>query len=177
MDGYVSKPIQFDELLEFLVTESALLASFRLRLPPALEEAPEEVWDPQVALAASRRRPGAAGGRKGPDFCDPSPRGCSPPVETAIAKEESSRSPSGRPIFLRSAIVTFSAQKEASDAAATDMEGFSRPEEFEEAAPGCYQSLETSVQKLRRWLRELQAVLCPGGSCIVRSNQHKEISR
>jgi two-component system sensor histidine kinase/response regulator len=147
MDAYISKPIQFDELLE--VTESFV------DFVPALEEPPEEAWDSELALA-----------RVGGDqvlladvakiFCEQSPKLLAA-VQTAIAKEslvDLRRAAHS----LRSAIVTFSAQG-ASDAAAK-LEEFSRPEDFEQAS-SCYQDLDARVEKLRRSLESFTSGSAP----------------
>jgi two-component system, sensor histidine kinase and response regulator len=138
MDAYISKPIQFEELLE--VTESLSGSS-----APAAGSA-DSGWNLEVAL-----------GRVGGDqvlladlariFCEQCPRLLAE-VQNSVA---------GRRILdvkraahsLRSAIATFAAEA-ASDVAAK-LEGFSRAEDFEDA-PALVAELESKVERLRREL-------------------------
>jgi two-component system, sensor histidine kinase and response regulator len=139
MDAYISKPIQFDELLEVTESRSSLAA-------PAAVGTADSGWEPEVALA-----------RVGGDqvlladlakiFCEQCPRLLAA-VKRAIA-ERSLLEVKRAAHSLRSAILTFPAQ-DASDAA-TRLEGFSRPEDFEDA-PAIVRDLELSVERLRQEL-------------------------
>ncbi len=140
MDAYVSKPIQFEELLE--VTESF---SDSIAAPPS--EA-DKTWERDVALA-----------RVGDDetlladlakiFCEQSPRLLAA-VQQAIAKKDVvdlKRAAHS----LRSAIATFSAHEATSIAAKleefTSSDGFEVPSEL-------YRSLEFNVTILQKALDE-----------------------
>jgi len=140
MDAYVSKPIQFEELLE--VTES-----FSDSITASASQA-DKAWDRDVALA-----------RVGGDevlladlariFCEQSPRLLAA-VQQAIAKKDvvglkrASHS-------LRSAIATFSAH-EATNIAAK-LEEFNSPDDFDVASE-LYRSLEFNVTTLQKALDE-----------------------
>ena len=136
MDGYISKPIQFDELLE--VTESLSDSS------PASATAPtNQSWDVETALA-----------RVGGDqvlladlakiFCDQSPR-LMAAIDAAV-DQKSLVNLKRAAHSLRSAIATFAAQ-EASETAAT-LEQFSRPEEVESCRE-IHEKLASQVEELR----------------------------
>jgi CheY-like chemotaxis protein len=138
MDAYISKPIQFEQLLE--VTES-----FSDPVTASTSQA-DKTWERDVALA-----------RVGGDetlladlakiFCEQSPRLLAA-VQQAITKREVvdlKRAAHS----LRSAIATFSAH-EATNIAA-QLEEFNSPEDFEVASE-LYQSLEFNVAMLRKAL-------------------------
>ena len=138
MDAYISKPIQFDELLE--VTES-------LGGNSVPEDAPAgSGWDFEVALA-----------RVGGDpvlladlakiFCEQSPRLLAA-VQNAVAQRSLVDLKRAAHSF-RSAVATFAA-REASDAAAA-LEEFSRPEDFDRFL-GAYQDLESKTERVQREL-------------------------
>jgi CheY-like chemotaxis protein len=143
MDAYVSKPVQFDELIQ--VTES-----FSETEVPAVETA-ERVWDIDVALS-----------RVGGDqqlladlakiFCEQSPKLLSA-LETAIDQRNLQGLKRGAH-SLRSAIATFAAEH-ASDVAA-QLEESSRPEGFEEYR-ATFADLRTLVGELQRDLEQLAA--------------------
>jgi PAS domain S-box-containing protein len=138
MDAYISKPIQFDELLEVTESLSDFSASAEVR--------PESGWKLEVALA-----------RIGGDqalladlakiFCEKSPKLLAA-VQDAVAQKnlvDLRRAAHS----LKGAISTFAAQ-DAFDAAAK-LEGFSRPEDFE-LSPNAYQDLESKVERTRQAL-------------------------
>jgi CheY-like chemotaxis protein len=138
MDAYISKPIQFDELIE--VTES--LSDFSA----SAEARPESGWKLEEALA-----------RIGGDqalladlakiFCEKSPNLLAA-VQDAIAQKnlvDLRRAAHS----LKGAISTFAAQ-DAFDAAAK-LEGFSRLEDCE-LSPNAYQDLESKVERTRQAL-------------------------
>jgi two-component system, sensor histidine kinase and response regulator len=137
MDAYISKPIQFDELLE--VTES-LSDSGAPAVPVntewELETALARVGGDQMLLADLARI-----------FCDQCPRLLAE-VRGAVGRKnlvDLKRATHS----LRSAIATFAAQ-EATDAAAK-LEGFSRPEDFD-SAPEALRNLESNVARLQQSL-------------------------
>jgi PAS domain S-box-containing protein len=141
MDAYVSKPVQFDELIR--VTES-----FSEKEVPAIES-PERTWDIDVALS-----------RVGGDqqllsdlakiFCEQSPKLLSA-IETAIDQRNLPGLKRGAH-SLRSAIATFAADH-ASEVAA-QLEDSSRSEGFEEYR-ATFTQLKSLVGELQRDLEEL----------------------
>jgi two-component system, sensor histidine kinase and response regulator len=140
MDAYISKPIQFDELID--VTESMVGVS------PAAEPAP---WDIEVAL-----------GRVAGDyalladlaniFCDQIPK-----LLGAVQKafDEKNLTELKRATHsLRSALATFSA--DSATEAAAKMEAFSSPQDFDNFPNSC-QDLEVKVENLRSVLEKFAA--------------------
>jgi two-component system sensor histidine kinase/response regulator len=149
MDAYISKPIQFDELLETTESLSGLAAP--TSATPANTGLAETGWEPGVALA-----------RVGGDqvlladlakiFCEQHPRLLAA-VQNAISERNILEVKRAAHSF-RSAIATFAAE-EASDAAAR-LEGFSRPEDFDDA-PSILNELEARLKTLRKDLEVFAA--------------------
>jgi PAS domain S-box-containing protein len=143
MDAYISKPIQFEELIE--VTES--FAEQSTAEPVSVENA----WDIELALS-----------RVGGDqalladlakiFCEQSPKLLSA-IETSIAEKNLPALKRGAH-SIRSAISTFAAQR-ASDIAA-ELEESSRPEGFDQYRE-TFSTLKALVEELQSDLQKLSA--------------------